>query len=260
MKSRTIILVMLVVAFAQTVFGQTTAKKPLSHDVYDGWKRVSWESVSNDGKWVVYSAEPQEGDSHLVLFNAALNTYDTIPRGINEKISEASDFVIFSIKPFYAEVKKLKIAKKKEDDLPKDSLGIYNLATSKLTKIPRVKSFKLPEKGSGWLAYQLEKEPADTSKKAKKTIEKKDDAADPADEETSKKEEKGTTVVLRNLLMNKEYTFPFGSEFAFSKNGKRFIVATTGNDSTIKAGVFTVNTEKLAVDTAKFFCDTLASG
>ncbi len=260
MKSRTIVLVVLSAALVQAAFGQTTTKQPLNHDVYDSWKKVSGESISNDGKWVVYSVEPQEGDARLVLFNTDLKKYDTIPRGMNAKISEASDFVVFSIKPFYAEVKKLKIAKKKEDDLPKDSLGIYNLATSKLTKIPRVKSFKLPEKGSGWLAYQNEKEPADTTKKGKKAVEKKDDAADPIDEETPKKEEKGTTVVLRNLKTSKEYSFSFGSEFAFSKNGKRFIVATTGNDSTVGAGVFTVNTEKSAVDTAKFSCDTLAVG
>ena len=260
MKSRTTILAVLVVALLQTAFDQTVSKKPLNHDVYDTWKKVSGESISNDGKWVVYSVEPQEGDAHLVLFNTDSKKYDTIPRGLNAKISEASDFVVFLIKPFYAEVKKLKIAKKKEDDLPKDSLGIYNLATSKLARIPRVKSFKLPEKGSGWLAYQLEKEPADTSKKGKKTIEKKDDDADPADEETAKKDEKGTTVVLRNLKTSKEYSFSFGSEFAFSKNGRRFIVATTGNDSTVKAGVFTINTEKSALDTAKFFCDTLVVG
>lgn len=260
MKLRLILAAALLSVLIQGTESQTIVKKPLNHDVYDSWKKVSGESISNDGKWVVYSVEPQEGDAHLVLFNTDSRKFDTIPRGMNANISEASDFVVFSIKPFYAEVKKLKIAKKKEDDLPKDSLGIYNLATSKLTKIPRVKSFKLPEKGSGWLAYQLEKEPADTAKKGKKALEKKDDVADPADEETSKKEEKGTTIVLRNLLTGREYSFSFGGEFAFSKNGKRFIVATTGNDSTVKAGVFTVNTVESAADSVKLYCDTLALG
>ena len=183
MKTRFLLFAVLFLAFVQVAESQTSSKKPLNHDVYDGWKRASGESISNDGKWVVYSAEPQEGDAHLVIFGTESKRYDTIPRGMNAKISEGSDFVVFSIKPFYAEVKKLKIAKKKEDDLPKDSLGIYNLMTSKLAKISRVKSFKLPEKGSGWVAYQLEKEPADTAKKGKKVAEKKDDGADPADED-----------------------------------------------------------------------------
>ncbi len=260
MKSRFVLLAVFLIAFTHVMLAQTTGKRPLSHEVYDQWKRVSGESISNDGKWVVYSVEPQEGDAHLVFYNTESLKYDTIPRGMNAKISESSDYVVCSIKPFFAEVKKLKIAKKKEDDLPKDSLGIVVLSSMKLTKIARVKSFKLPEKGSGWVAYQLEKEIPDTTKKGKRNVEKKNDDADPADEETTKKEERGTTVVLRNLSTGKEYSFAFGSDYTFSKNGKRFIVATTGNDSTIKAGVITLNTGKAFTDTSRSYVDTLAAG
>ncbi len=224
MKLRHFLISFLLLASSQIVVSQSPTKKPLSHNVYDGWKRASGESISNDGRWVVYTAEPQEGDGMLIVYNTESKKYDTIPRGENAKISRSSDFVVFSIKPFYAEVKKLKIAKKKDDDLPKNSLGVLSLSTMKLSKIPRVKSFKLPEKGSGWVAYQLEKEPADTSRKGKKNVEKKGDAGDPADDDKEKKDEKGTTVILRNLLTNREYSFAFGSDFAFSKNGKRFIV------------------------------------
>ena len=245
----------LLASILQIVAGQ--AKKPLSHDVYDNWKRVSGQSISDDGKWVVYSAEPQEGDANLIIYNTESRSYDTIPRGLNAKIAESSDYVVFSIKPLFSEVKKLKIAKKKEPDLPKDSLGIYELAIGMLTKIPRVKSFKLPEKGSGWVAYQLEKDPPDTSKKGKK---KSEDGLNDADEDDAKKDEKGTPVVLRNLRNGKEYTFPVSSEYAFSKNGKRFIVAMTGNDSTIMAGVLTMNTAKALTDTSRSFVDTLISG
>lgn len=260
MKLHQFSIAVLVLAALQVTAGQPTTKKPLDHSVYDSWKRVSGESISNDGKWVVYTAELQEGDGNLIICNTESKRYDTIPRGVNAKISRSSDFVIFSIKPFYAEVKKLKIARKKEDDLPKDSLGILSLATMKLTKIPRVKSFKLPEKGSGWVAYQLEKDLADTSKKGKKISEKKGDTGDPADDEKEKKDEKGTTVILHNMLMNKDYYFAFGSDFAFSKNGKRFIVAVTGNDSTVKAGVLTLNTAKGLADTSRTWIDTIAAG
>ena len=256
MKSRTIISIVFLVGLIQAMNGQTL-KKPLTHDVYDSWKRVSGQSISDDGKWVVYSAEPQEGDANLIIYNTESLSFDTIPRGLNAGISKSSDFVVFSIKPIFAEVKKLKIAKKKEPDLPKDSLGIYELSTRKLTKIPRVKSFKLPEKGSGWVAYQFEKELPDTSKKGKKESE---DGLNDADEDDAKKDEKGTPVVLRNLRNGKEYVFPFSSEYAFSKNGKRFIVAATGNDSTIKAGVLTMNTVKALTDTSRSFVDTLLSG
>ncbi len=260
MKSRLLIILVLIAAVLQLLQGQSNSRTSLSHDIYDAWKRVSGESISNNGKWIVFCAEPQEGDAQLSIYNVDLKSSEMIPRGVSGKITQNSDFIVFSIKPFYAEVKKLKIAKKKDDDLPKDSLGIFSLATKQLTKIPRVKSFKLPEKGSGWLAYQLEKELPDTTKKGKRNVEKKADDMDPADEDTPKKEEKGTTIVLRNLLSNREYTFPFGSEYAFSKNGKRFIVSTTGNDSTVKAGVLTINTGKGLTDTTTLIADTLLSG
>jgi dipeptidyl aminopeptidase/acylaminoacyl peptidase len=259
MKSQRVLSIVCAVLAVQVSLGQTVSKKPLDHSVYDGWKRVAGESISNNGKWIVYTSELQEGDGLLMIYDVDSRAGEVIQRGAGAKITRNSDVVVFSIKPVSAEVKKLKIAKKKDDDLPKDSLGIYVLATKKLTKIARVKSFKLPEKGSGWLAYQLEKEPADTSKKGKRATEKKADATDPADDETTKKDEKGTTVVLRNLLTEKEYTFPFGSEYAFSKNGKRFIVSATGNDSTVKAGVLTVNTALLQSDPT-VVADTLLSG
>jgi dipeptidyl aminopeptidase/acylaminoacyl peptidase len=257
MKSRVFVVLVLAAAVMQFAQSQPMSKTPLNHDVYDGWKRVSGESISNNGKWIVFTSEPQEGDAQLSIYNVDSKSSEVIPRGVSAKITHNSDFIVFSIKPFYAEVKKLKIAKKKEDDLPKDSLGIFSLSSRELAKIARVKSFKLPEKGSGWVAYQLEKELTDTTKKGKRNVEKKADDADPADEETPKKEEKGTTIVLRNLLTNREYTFPFGDEYAFSKNGKRFVVSTTGNDSTVKAGVLTMNTGKGLTDTTTLIPDTL---
>ncbi len=257
MTSRVLSTVVVLVCSFHLSGAQTPAKKTLDHGVYDGWKRVAGQSISRDGKWVVYTVEPQEGDPQLVLYNTAARSYDTIPRGTGARISESSDFVLFAIKPPFAEVKKMKIAKKKEADLPKDSLGLYELASGSLTKIARVKSFKLPEKGTGWVAYQLEQEPADTSKKARK---KPSDDTEDQDEDTPKKEEPGTSVILRNLVMKKEYAFPFASEYVFSKNGKRFLVATTGNDSTVLPGVFTMNTGKALSDTSRSFIDTLAKG
>jgi hypothetical protein len=41
-------------------------KKPLDHSVYDGWKSAGERSISNDGKYVVYAVNPQEGDGVLV--------------------------------------------------------------------------------------------------------------------------------------------------------------------------------------------------
>jgi len=66
MRSFRLCFVILLVALPLS--SQSQVKKPLSHYVYDGWKRVAGESISNDGKWILYSAEPQEGDGHLIAW------------------------------------------------------------------------------------------------------------------------------------------------------------------------------------------------
>jgi dipeptidyl aminopeptidase/acylaminoacyl peptidase len=248
---------LVIVCLPILLFAQSPVKKPLTNAVYDGWKKISGEKISNDGNWVAYGVEPQDGDPILVFYNAITHRYDTIARGSNAAFAQNSEYAAFSIKAIAANVKKAKIAKKKGDDLPKDSLGILTLSSMTLTKIPCVKSFAFPEKGAGWMAYQCEKEmtPADTSKK-----EKKKDSEDAEDADKEKKDDKGTTLILRHLASGMEYRFLFVSDFTFSKNGERILFASTGNDSTVVAGVFSVATGATAPDSAHLPVDTLAFG
>lgn len=145
-------------------------KKPLTHDVYDGWKSIAERMISNDGQFIVYTVNPQEGDGELVIQNVHTRYKKTIERGYNAVITEDSRYVVFKIKPFYQDTRQAKIKKKKPDDMPKDSLAIIELGKEEVVKVSRIKGYKTPEKGSGWLAYQLEKPLPDTTKKKSKTI------------------------------------------------------------------------------------------
>ncbi len=151
------ILLLSVNAFAQ--------KKPLDHTVYDGWKSVGEHLVSNNGAFVVYTVNPQEGDGELVIQNPSTKYKKVIPRGYNAVITEDSRFLVFRIKPFFQDTRQAKIKKKKGDDMPKDSLGIIELGSDSLVKIARAKSFKTPEKAAGYLAYLMDKPLPDTTKK-----------------------------------------------------------------------------------------------
>jgi dienelactone hydrolase len=241
---------MLILSFQISV--AQTAKKPLGHEVYDSWIRISGESIANDGAHVMYTLEPEEGDARLVVFATGGGPADTIARGTAGKFTQGSDFAVFTIRPLFPAIKKARDDKKKGEDQPKDSLGILDLGTHKVRRIPRVKSFKLPEKGSGWVAYQLEKAAPDTTKKAapdssKKSRTPKGDAPDDKPKET--KEERGTTVIFRELATEREYTFPFARDYALSRDGKNLIVTTTGNDSAAPAGVFVFSTATRKTDT-----------
>ena len=145
-------------------------KKPLDHSVYDGWKSLGERLISNDGRYAVYTINPQEGDGDLVIQNLASLDKKTVARGYSAIITEDSRYLVFKIKPIFQETRQAKIKKKKADDMTKDSIGIIELGKDAVVKFARVKSFKTPEKGFGWVAYQMEKALPDTTKKTKKAV------------------------------------------------------------------------------------------
>ena len=132
-------------------------KKPLDHTVYDSWQHIGERMISNDGNWVVYTIDPQEGDNELVLQSSDAKYKKTIPRGYNAVITEDSRYAIFKIKPFYKDTRDARIKKKKPDEMPKDSFAIVELGKDNVWKLPRVKTYKVPEKEAGWVAYHLDK-------------------------------------------------------------------------------------------------------
>ena len=134
-------------------------KKPLDHTVYDSWQSIGERMISNDGKWVVYTINVQEGDNELVIQSSDAKYKKTVPRGYNAVISEDSRFAIFKIKPFYKETREARIKKKKPDDMPKDSFAVVELGKDSVYKVAKAKTYKIPEKGFGWAAYHLEKKP-----------------------------------------------------------------------------------------------------
>src|SRR5436189_4264410 len=134
-------------------------KKPLDHTVYDSWQSIWERMISNDGKWVVYTMYVQEGDNELVIQSSDAKYKKSVPRGYSAVISEDSRFAIFKIKPFYKETREARIKKKKPDDMPKDSFAVVELGKDSVYKVAKVKTYKSPEKGFGWIAYHLEKKP-----------------------------------------------------------------------------------------------------
>ncbi|MCX2574420.1 S9 family peptidase [Pedobacter sandarakinus] len=238
-KRLTIILFFVVnLAYAQ--------KKPLDHSVYDTWESVGAKQLSNNGQWAVYSILQQEGDAQLYINNLKTSAKLNIARGMNAQFSNDSKFAVFTIRPLNKDLRNAKIKKKKSDEMPKDSLGIANLTTNTITKVPRVKSFKFPEEGNGLFAYLFEK--PDTAKKITRPAEKKDLDMDFADDEpvAKGKTEEGTEMVVRNLLLGTEKTYKFVTDYAFSKNGKQLIFACSGSkkDKNAPQGVFLLDTEK----------------
>ncbi len=132
-------------------------KKPLNHSVYDRWQSVQGAQISDDGKWVVYMVNPQEGDGDLIIQSTDGNYKKTVARGYSSIITNDSRFVIFKIRPLFKDTRDARIKKKRPDDMPKDSLAIFEFGKENVWKVARVKTFKTPEKGNGWVAYHMDK-------------------------------------------------------------------------------------------------------
>ncbi len=120
--------------------------------------------------------------------------------------------------------------------MPKDSLGIYVFAARNMDKIPAVRSYKLPEKAGGWLAYQLEAPAEVKTTPAPKT----ETPTLPAKPKKVKKntDDNGYTLVLKNLSNGTETRYGFVKEYTFARNGNGMLFHSTGNDSTLSAGVY----------------------
>lgn len=145
-------------------------KKPLDHSVYDGWQSVQNAAISRSGNILTWQENPQEGDGVLVIRNNKNGRQLRLPRGYKQQIVSGEQFVVCQLKPLYEQTRKAKIKKKKDDDLPQDSLAIVNLRTWRVSKFASVPSYKLGKYAARAVAFMS----SDTTLIPKKERKKKD--------------------------------------------------------------------------------------
>ncbi len=133
-------------------------KKPLDHSVYDQWQSVTDKKISNDGKWFIYTVNPQEGDGETIIQSFDKKYNKVIPRGYNATITEDSRYAVIKIRSYFKTIREARIKRRMADDMPKDSLAIVTLGKDSLIKVARIKSYKTPKKAGGaWVSYLYEK-------------------------------------------------------------------------------------------------------
>ncbi|WP_343560419.1 prolyl oligopeptidase family serine peptidase [Sphingobacterium sp.] len=212
-------------------------KKPLDHTVYDGWQSISSPYISKSGKFVLFQVSPQEGDSQLYLKTKENKELIQIPRGYNGKLTDSENHLISLIKAPFAVTREAKIKKKKTEDLPKDSLAIYNLTSSSLVKFAQIKSYKVAEQNNNFISFLFDKqvdEKLDASKKpADSTQNKKNN--------TDKKKKTVATLALYDLNSGDSVQFSSVDQYEWNKNGTKLVFSkkTDTKDSLSKeSGVY----------------------
>ena len=214
-------------------------KPPLNHTVYDSWESIGEKLISNNGEYVAYTINVQEGNNTLYVqksYEEKVATKMAIPRGYNASFSADGNYLVCKIKPTYEQIREAKIKKKKPDEMPKDSMAIVTLANMSIQKIARVKSFLISEENN-WLAWLHEKNELD----------KKADA------------EEGTMLFVKNFSNNKIDSFNKISSYLFDKNGNTLVLDRRGSkkDSLLKNAAIWVKLNEFKADTLlKNYADT----
>lgn len=273
-------------------------KKPLDHTVYDSWQSIGEKIISNDGNWIVYTINVQEGNNTLVVQSANTGYQKKIPRGYQAKITSDSRYLVAKIKAPYEATREVTIKKKRKDEFPKDSLVILELGKDNLWKQPMVKDFKLPENNAGWIVYHSDKKPespvqinranqqivADSlvriidslknvitklappvapSKNKNRNKDEEDGETDADEEETvTEQTEFIADLTLRKLATNEEMIFKNVSSYIVDKSGTKLLLKQYySKDSTDKSFItlYTIQTGKTdTISKGKFKYKNLA--
>lgn len=225
-------LLILLLLGSQILFAQQ--KRPLTHADYDGWERMASEKITKNGKWVGYQVSPQDGDGRVEIFSFKdPSKRQVISRGESFVFSADDAFAVGKIVPQKDSVYVLKLKKTKKDDMPADSLFIYDMEENRLEKLPRVKSFATPEKSGSWIAIHYEKE-------KKEKAEKKTEADSTKKAEKPKKTD-GTLLQVRKLDGSVSYDFERVISYGFSKNGDFLHYELAEEDTLDNAAIYLLN-------------------
>lgn len=221
--------VLLISAFGTFSFAQ---KKPLDPATYDTWKSLRGVSLSNNGKWLMYTVAPQEGDVTVEVKATDGSKSYTIERGSNVQFSEDDKFVVATIAPKFEETRKARRAKAKPEDMPKSGLLILSLDNGQKFELEKITNYTIATHDTGWILYKpeppkpvapvkpAESKPAETKSGETKPTEQKPAEQKPEEKKGPKPDHKaGDPYVLRNLASGEEVKLENVTSTRWSKNG-----------------------------------------
>ena len=79
--------------------GPSGGPRPITLDDYPRFKRLGGASISTDGKWMLYTITPNEGDATLFIKSLDTDTVFEIPRGANASFADNAKWVGYFVSP-----------------------------------------------------------------------------------------------------------------------------------------------------------------
>ena len=246
MKKKPFVILALLLSISAICHAQ---KKVMQHEDKALWNRIRNVNISNSGDYVLYASEKGEKDQTIQLLSIKGDKLMAYPRSKGGQFSYDSNYAVFAVNAWKDSIREMKRRKVKKKNLPKDTLVIYDINEKSLKKIPNVKSYRLPEKWSGVVAYMLEAPKPPKKKKAKKDTAntKKPDSLKAKPKKKLKKVSKanGFHLVIRNLESGTEDTLKYVHRYAMAKQGRHLVYATSGLVDSLGGGVYHYDIDKV---------------
>ena len=232
-------------------------KKVMDHSVYEIWKNIENISVSGDGYYVIYEVNPQKGDGNLIIYSIKYEAPDTLPRGYGAKILSGDNFLVGQVKAPYQMLRQAKKEKKKKEELPGDSLFIYDLEKGSTEKFGKLRNWKAAKEGSPWVVWHEE------YRKNSRNTNESDTSQSFGNEHLLSVEEVGSEekiksdkkfdaisaeykladLVIMNPYSGKSYRYENVSAYDISKNGERIVFHQMSEDSIRVSVVYAFDTD-----------------
>lgn len=251
-QTRTTVLACLLAAVAVSVAQAQTPRRALTHDDYDAWRSIFGPTLTNDGRFLIYSFMPQDGDGELVVRNLQTGQEHRegvgalpppplpdpeaeeppVARSVRILTTSDSRFVVATTFPLQADTARAKRAGARAD-LPKGGLLILDLQSMAATRVPNVKSVFVPARGGAWAAWLAEPASGTT----------------PASTDGGARPVYGTSLVLRDLVRGTDRTFADAVDVAFARDG-RTLLYTVSSRTEAGNGVYAVTPGTSAAPTA----------
>lgn len=217
---------------------QAQQKPPIGHDAFDSWKSISTQTLSPSGKYIYYSISPQEGDAVTELKDQQNNLLYRRERGAMPRLTQDEKFFLSSVKPYFKETREAKIKKKKPDEMPKDSLAVFNIVTKESINLGPIKGWKTARLGKSFIAYQQELDLPSKQDTTRKTADKPADSTKTAARKASAKKE--SVLILYNLTTKDTVQLWKADTYYFDDNEKYLVFSKKGadKDTTNIAGLY----------------------
>lgn len=227
MRLHQLILSFGILLLATSVSAQS--KKELTPDNYKAWNRIKDVKIAPNGDNVLYTLSGERTNKNLHIYNTRMKDTYTFPRVSGPVFDYDGNIIMWKSVADVDTVRDMKRRKVEKDDMPGDSLSIFDLAKGKISVLHTLKSFKTPSDYGGYVAYQLEPGGHPTDSLALSQFKKKESKDD------------GSRMILRDLNTEKEDTFFFVKNYEFAEKGKKLVYYTRGDDSLRLAGVHVVD-------------------